>query len=402
MTDVLWLKDARHGGALLERFQPVRHFAHAWEQFFHDINGVMETDLEDSLEDLSEKLPEFDGNFAGSENTLSVVHPEEKLGEPTGSNGVTPSPGPLPNDEEGHLKTCISYCQEHGPTAQSLSDVDWYRSQIIQPQPQRKYTTAYEEEDSRPDIRGSENIRTSLADALKTPLAPRWDQQVQAAPFAPPPPQPTTQLTTPEDEERILEQLHIERETAALRRKEHISEVVRVTKAAAAATGGVPPAAAASGRDRRQAHVAPATAAPRRQMTVITTTMMRRRLPGPNVNCAVDDSGHLGVACEVRLARKRARIAEDPRKHGLPSCTWRKSKTRSAPKDGIPTVMLTEPEGESWYLVDSMCPVDEEAEGKVDGEDCSGDPNPRIKTFKIELSIILPALSNQLSTAYPE
>ncbi|KAL2173382.1 uncharacterized protein P884DRAFT_281111 [Thermothelomyces heterothallicus CBS 202.75] len=395
MTDVLWLEDAGHGGALLERFQPVRHFAHAWEQFFHDINGVMETDLEDSLEDLSEKLPEFDGNFAGSGNTFSVVHPEEKPGEPTGSNGVTPSPGPLPNDEENHLKTCISYCQEHGPTAQSLSDVDWYRSQIIQPQPQRRYTTAYEEEDSRPDIRGSENIKTSVADALKTPLAPRWDRQVQAAPFAPPPPKPTTQLTTPEDEERILEQLHIERETAALRRKEHISEVVRVTKAAAAALEQ-----RYQLRRREAAQKRPGPSARGAQMMVIMTTMMRRRLLGPNVNYAVDDSGHLGVACEVRLARKRARIAEDPRKHGLPSCTWSKSKTRSAPKDGIPTVMLTEPEGESWYLVDSMCPVDE-AGGKVDGEDCSG-VLLTIKTLKVELSIILPALSNQLSTAYPE
>ncbi|KAL2169877.1 hypothetical protein VTG60DRAFT_5492 [Thermothelomyces hinnuleus] len=397
MTDVLWLEDARHGGALLERiassFQPVRHFAHAWEQFFHDINGVMETDLEDSLEDFSEKLPQFDGNFGGSGNTLSVVHPEERLEEPAGSNGVTPSPGPLPNDEEGHLKTCISYCQEHGPTAESLSDVDWYRSQIIQPQPQRRYTTAYEEEDSRPDIRGSENIRTSLADALKTPLAQRWDQQVQAAPFAPPPPQPTTQLTTPEDEERILEQLHIERETAALRRKEHISEVVRATKAAAAALEQRYQLRRREAAQKRPGPSAPGVSPPRRplrgeivvkpmslqqrqlrgrQMIVIMTTMMRRRLLGPNVNHAVDDSGHLGVACEVRLARKRARIAEDPRKHGLPSCTWRKSKTRSAPKDGIPKVMLTEPEGESWYLVDSMCPVDEEAEEKVDGEDCSG------------------------------
>src|SRR5690606_28536843 len=149
------------------------HFAHAWEQFFDDMNGMMETDWEDSLDDFSEKLARYEGNFTRSRSTVSVVHLQERSEKPAGSDSATRSSGPHQNSEEGHLKTSISYCKEHGPTAESLSDANWYRSQIIKPQLQRRYATAYEEEDSRPNLRGCANLKTGPGSTQKTPYAQR-------------------------------------------------------------------------------------------------------------------------------------------------------------------------------------------------------------------------------------
>ncbi|KAK4243128.1 hypothetical protein C7999DRAFT_44989 [Corynascus novoguineensis] len=352
MADILRSGYALHGaliGRFVAYFQPVCDFAHAWELFFHDINGVMYMDPEDYLEELSEKIPQLDGVCEEARDIVIGVHthPEENLNNSKQSDYIAPSKSSASIDDSYHLITCISYCQEHTATAESLNDATWYRSQIIQPQPQRRYMTAYEDEDS--DFRAGSRAHTALvadlANAQNTPIAPcRQQEHAQKAPLAPPPPQPTTKLTTPADEDKMYEQFQIDRKTATIKRKEHIAQVVRVTKAAAAALE-------------------------QRQMTLITMLPQRcggtktTRMTGAaiaNVDYAVDGSGHLNVAHEVQLARKRAQIADDPRAHGLPSCSWDKSKTRSAPKDGVPMVILTEPEGEMWYLVDSMCYEDEE------------------------------------------
>lgn len=409
MADILRSGYALHDaliGRFVVYFQPVCDFAHAWELFFHDINGVMDMDPEDYLEELSEKISQLDGVCEEARDIVigGDTHPEENVNSSKKSDYIAPSKPSVSIDDSYHLITCISYCQEHTETAESLNDATWYRSQIIQPQPQRRYITAYEDEDSdfRAGFRAHTALVADLANAQNTPIAPcRRQEHAQKAPLAPPPPQPTTKLTTPADEDKMYEQFQIDKRTAIIKRKEHIAQVVRVTKAVAAALEqryarrrqetalqqqqhkSSLKDTASPQQQRRQRWrrppppgkvvIKPLSPQQRRlrvkQMTLIT--MLPQRCGGTktttvtgtaiaNVDYAVDGLGYLNVAHEVQLARKRAQIADDPRAHGLPSCSWDKSKTRSAPKEGVPMVLLTEPEGEMWYLVDSMCYEEEE------------------------------------------
>ncbi|KAL2159257.1 hypothetical protein VTH06DRAFT_2692 [Thermothelomyces fergusii] len=207
--------------------------------------------------------------------------------------------------------------------------------------------------------------------------------------LAPAAARPTTRLTTPEDEARMLAQLrHATRDTAAARRTERDSDAA---VPAARATLALPRAAAS--RPRRalpgENVPKPLSARPRqvrarRVIVMMAATATTRARTAMRRRCVVMADGSLRSSyCyshHHRDERHDASRVDDsgrPRTHALPRCddnTWRKTKTRVPPRDGVPTIVLTEPEGQSWFLVrNTACDADEEAGGKVivDGGGCS-------------------------------
>jgi hypothetical protein len=99
----------------------------------------------------------------------------------------------------------------------------------------------------------------------------------------------------------------------------------------------------------------------------------------------VDDGGRLAVTKEVERAAHRAAIRENPYKYGAKRCHWHKSKKPPRPrpkkravgsevenenKPPLPTIKVTDPEGEEWYLEDLFYYMDDDGwDGVSDEED---------------------------------
>ncbi|SPQ19349.1 27194af3-38f2-4680-a2ec-fa1ee2373c3b [Thermothielavioides terrestris] len=95
----------------------------------------------------------------------------------------------------------------------------------------------------------------------------------------------------------------------------------------------------------------------------------------------VDESGFLGVLAERANEQFRAAIADDPASYGAASCHWhktkaparlpRRKKTENEKEETptVPKIVLTDPQGENWFLNDLRYYPDDFDEDDEEEED---------------------------------
>ncbi|KAG7292145.1 hypothetical protein NEMBOFW57_002180 [Staphylotrichum longicolle] len=102
------------------------------------------------------------------------------------------------------------------------------------------------------------------------------------------------------------------------------------------------------------------------------TTLREQKRQWEDVS-RIDREGHMVVRREARHARLRERMKVDPTRK-LQVCTWHKIKTEPEKRGGkcdVPTIKLTDPEGEDWFLQDLRYYPDEDYDEVADEEDDS-------------------------------